>query len=176
MLPARNRTKAISVIGLISFLFGLIFGHYVPYAEQAQMYDALRAISALIFGVVGAWLAVLYSAYKNTSGEIKDDREKSLPIKLLQPLTYSIYIIIFTLIVPLCVPLVKLLPVNYIYFTVLRSLSFSLLCVMTALQFYTLLLSLLPFDWFKTEIELLSKKDQNEKLLQRKKVKDNISN
>src|SRR5690625_7087270 len=45
-------------VGLI--IFSVIFGGKVTFNEQMPIYDGLRNTSAIIFAVMGAWIALLY--------------------------------------------------------------------------------------------------------------------
>lgn len=47
-------------LAVAAVLAGAWFGRKVPFAEQWPMYEGLRTTAAIIFGVIGAWLAIIY--------------------------------------------------------------------------------------------------------------------
>ena len=48
------------IFALVAVLAGGWFGRNVPFSEQWPMFEALRTTAAIIFGVIGAWLAIIY--------------------------------------------------------------------------------------------------------------------
>lgn len=145
------------VILVALFCVGFVYGQSVPFSNQLQVFDTLRQTSVLIFGVVGAWLAVLFPMV-HTQTASQSDAQK-LTKKLFKPITSSLYIIIYSLAAPLSVPLIKKIPCAALVIPELRGLGFASLCVATAIQIYTLLLALQPFDIFKVETEITMEKD-----------------
>lgn len=147
---------------------GYTCGQAIPFSSQVQAFDTLRQTSVLIFGVVGAWLAVLFPMV-HTQAASQDDAQK-LTKKLFKPLTSSLYIITYSLAAPLLAHLIKKIPYATLYIPELRGVGFASLCVATAIQIYTLLLALQPFDFFKTETDIAIAKDDAAK-----RYRDNIT-
>lgn len=155
-------------VGLILiFVAGYTYGEGTPFSKQLQSFDTLRQTSVLIFGVVGAWLAVLFPMVHSQGDSQKNAQD--LTCKLFKPITSSPYIITYSLTIPLIVPFIKKFPLSILYAPELRGLSFASLCVATAIQIYTLLLALQPFDIFKTQTEASIEKDNCSE-----RYKDNI--
>ncbi|MEG6504177.1 hypothetical protein [Nitratidesulfovibrio sp. 1201_IL3209] len=139
------------------FFVGYAYGQSIPFSNQLQAFDTLRQTSVLIFGVVGAWLAVLFPMVHTQTASQKDAQD--LTRKLFKPITSSLYIITYSLMAPLLAPLIKKVPYAVHIIPELRGVGFASLCVATAIQIYTLLLALQPFDLFKTETDLIIEKD-----------------
>lgn len=135
-----------------TFAIGYIYGEDTPFSKQLPSFDILRQTSVLIFGVVGAWLAVLFPMVHSHGDSQKNAQE--LTCKLFKPITSSLYIITYSLVIPLLVPFMKKYAFIMQFSTELRGLSFASLCVATTIQIYTLLLALQPFDILKTQTEL----------------------
>jgi hypothetical protein len=95
-------------------LFCIIFFYYgqnVPFERQWVLYDGLRNTSAIIFGVMGAWIAIIYPEAlssivnkANSSNTANGAREAE---RLLPPLVYSAVILIFVLSVGILTPILK---------------------------------------------------------------------
>jgi len=45
---------------LVAVAAGGWFGRVIPFAEQWPMFEGLRTTAAIIFGVIGAWMAIIY--------------------------------------------------------------------------------------------------------------------
>jgi hypothetical protein len=150
------------VFGVMSFSFGLFYGAAVPFKEQAAIYDVLRNTSAIIFGVVGAWYAVLTPIYLSNmigKGEGRDF-SKQLLRGLTHPIKYSVYILCITVGIYVFTPFIKLLLLSEFTKTCLKSVSFGIVCCMSTLMLFTLLRALMPNDFVNTSIELSEKKEE----------------
>jgi hypothetical protein len=59
-----NRAKWIeAIVAISSFGVGCVYGSFVEFQHQKTIYEVLRNTSAIIFGVVGAWYAVITPMY-----------------------------------------------------------------------------------------------------------------
>ena len=45
---------------MLAILAGLYIGQLVPWKEQELLYTVLRNVNLVLFGVIGAWFAVLF--------------------------------------------------------------------------------------------------------------------
>jgi hypothetical protein len=100
------------------------FGSNIPFSVQWPLYEALRNTSAIIFGVTGAWLAILYPGKLSIFLKGKDHKFFD---QLVQPLFYSILILATVLFIGLFAPIIKhvaFFAKNYKFF---RSLSYAIL-------------------------------------------------
>ena len=170
-----------AIIILLTAVSGYCFGQAVPMSEQLPIFDGLRNTSAIIFGVMGAWLAILHPSSlkqifsRQTSGISSDDR-KTINL-LLMPILVSTFIISIVLIIPLISAAAKSIPVLYENARIYRGVSFSLLACLTILQLWALILTLLPSDILK---RMIQKSEAKEKIRDgmfsatRKKKKENL--
>lgn len=126
---------------------GAIWGHLVPLGTQASIASSLQNTSAIIFGVMGAWIAIVYpEAMKNIIGKHKDGAENGSDIvhRLLFPMIISTAVLASIVISqPIGAPIAASFtePDQQ---TILRRIAFSGLAVLSTLQFYALLLTLYP--------------------------------
>lgn len=137
---------------------GFYFGGDIPFDEQWQLYESLRTTSAIIFAVIGAWLTIIYPDELKKIFVVKKEAEERRPesIELLvSNIRYSTLILITILIVGVVGQILRHSSLQQ-YFSFFRSLSFSLLLVLTFLQIWTLLMTL-------AQAELAKEKITNEK-------------
>ncbi|WP_027329115.1 hypothetical protein [Marinimicrobium agarilyticum] len=147
-------------VAILSF----IVGENIPMKEQVHIYDGLRNTAAIIFGIMGAWIAMLYPNKLNAIFKSKDldkSAKEISEIKLLfKPMIYSTLILFVVISVSILVPVGRNLEFLVGYKGVLRSASFSLVCTITVLQFWSLLMTLLPGDFLKRDIDAKESKNK----------------
>ena len=145
-----------------AFCLGLFFGMDKSTKDILQFIDVLRQTAILIFGVVGAWIAVLFPMLHSTPGlnSDKDGAVKKLMGKLFKPMTYSLYVVVLTLIMPILISVAQKILIPRCVIPYLRGASFGVICVLTALQLYTIFLALDPFDFVKTKNSLEKEKKE----------------
>lgn len=140
---------------LIIFLFltGALcfkFGAGIPFKEQWPLYESLRNTSAIIFGVMGAWIAIIYPNVLSkiygrvNSSDAKAEAEKIN--KLISPMLYATTIVAIVLVIGLAAPIAKRIEYLSQYHNILRSLSFSIFGMLTIAQLWSLILTLIPND------------------------------
>jgi hypothetical protein len=146
---SKSILKFISAISI--FILFFYYGQNVPFEKQWPLYDGLRNTSAIIFGVMGAWIALIYpqallslSTRNHNSENVK---------KLLSPLIYSAVILAFVLVVGITAPILSQIPLFINNYRVVRGLSYSLLGYLTIFQLWTVILTLLPADLVKQNID-----------------------
>lgn len=133
----------------------LLLGGAVPFAEQWPLYEALRNTAAIIFAVVGAWLAIVYpERLKMSQGKAPGAEPKSPDklVKLLEPIVNSTVILAVVLIVGLIAPLIKTAPFVREHVEVFRAISFIILASLTLLQVCTVILTLIPASDVRDQI------------------------
>jgi len=137
------------------------YGKTISVSKQMPLYDSLRTTSAIIFAVMGAWMAVIYPGILSklfTGNEKMTEDDKDNIERLLSPLIYSSIIIAVVLLITTVAPLlhqVRLLKSNV---EVVRGGSYSLLGVLTLTQLWTLLLTLIPGDYIKRNLDVKQSK------------------
>ena len=137
-------------------------GKQTPWKLQVSMYEALRQTSILIFGLIGAWLAVLLPFAIEKGERLKHFFDFSK--KLFPALSAAIYLLFITLIVPFAVGIAQSNisltdEVNQIFCGV----SLSMLAIGIVLLLWGLLMILASFDILKKDIELTEAGEKLEK-------------
>lgn len=137
---------------------GAWFGRKVPVAEQWPMFEALRTTAAIIFAVIGAWMAIIYpERLKLSFRPAKDTAPVELgPAtgwgQLFTPVVHSTLILGVVLLLGITVPVLKhaglAVPVEY-----WRGASYALLVALTLWQLWTVLLTLVPADKVKASLD-----------------------
>ena len=139
-------------------------GRVVPFSEQWPMFEALRTTAAIIFGVIGAWLAIIYPERLKLS--IKNSKDKTEPKdtglgQLFTPVVNSTLILGVILAMGVIAPIVKRYPAN-IDPQWLRGFSYALLVSLTLWQIWTVVLTLVPANSIKS---LSDREDMHRKAL-----------
>ena len=156
--------KVFLVLVWIAVLSGAVVqGGSVSFAQQWPLYEALRNTAAIIFAVVGAWLAIVYPERLRMSqgrpGTAEPKNAEKIA-KLLEPIVNSTVILAVVLIVGLIAPLIKGVPFVRAHVEVFRTISFVILASLTLLQICTVVLTLIPAS------------DVRQQVLEEKVVKD----
>jgi len=108
-------------------VLGFQFGQSVPFVNQWPLYEALRNTAAIIFAVVGAWLAIIYPERLKLSfgapAETKGSSAKLL--LLLTPAVSSTFILMIVLMVGVLAPVFKQMPFVLERLEFFRGISFA---------------------------------------------------
>ena len=147
---------------LIAWMLALIlvpaagwFGRVVPFAEQWPMFEALRTTAAIIFAVIGAWMAIIYPERLKLSlrDPSKADKANHTGLgKLFTPVVNSTAILCIILILGAAAPVLRRysLPCDV---SLLRGGSYALLVTLTLWQIWTVVLSLVPASIVKSYVD-----------------------
>ena len=129
---------------------GFIYGRDVPFEEQWPLFEALRTTSAIIFAVVGAWLAIVYpERLRLTLSPTVDTQAKQSPNNigiLLSPIVNSTVVLCIVLLLGVLAPLLKRAHFVEMYLAESRGISYALLVALTLWQAWTVILTLIPAD------------------------------
>lgn len=154
-------------VASFTFLLGCVYGSVVDFSHQKEIYEILRNTSAIIFGVVGAWYAVITPIY--LGNENKNSKEAIYARKLLKnllvPIKYSVYILCITIIFQLLYPISSLVSLGNIAKIALKAVSFGTICALAVMMLFTLIRSLVPNDFVQTDIEIKDEKAKYEERL-----------
>lgn len=138
------------------------FGAKIAISVQLPIYESLRNTSAIIFGVMGAWIAILYpNSLLKIYGkvEISESEKEYKSIKqLISPMVLSTIIVSLVLVVGLIAPIMRNIHFFVIHKEVVRSFSFSLLGLLTFLQLWALVATLAPSDMIQRTVDFTIKK------------------
>lgn len=161
----RTPIKIIFILAVGAFSF--CYGRNVPFKDQWPLYEALRNTSAIIFGVMGAWLAIIYpdGIFKLFSPKEKSLKKEQLDIakKLNPPIIYSTFIIAYVLAAGFIAPLLKHIPELLSYKAVLRGASYAILGMLTVLQLWALLWTLVSNFFLQKGVDFQIDSDKQKK-------------
>lgn len=134
----------------------LWFGKSIPFQQQWPLYEALRATAAIIFAVVGAWLAIVYPERLRLS--FNSSTKPAEPVNdrftaLFTPIAHSTIILGMVLLAGIAAPIAKQIPILLEYRELARTASFVLLVVLTLWQVWTVVLTLYPADIIKSQAD-----------------------
>lgn len=154
----RKTTTALLFLLFVSAIFGgYIYGKQVPFAEQWPLFEALRTTSAIIFAVVGAWLAIVYPerlrfslGSQESSGQSKSPNNIGT---LLSPAVNSTGVLCIVLLVGVIAPLLKRTALVNMYLSECRGAAYALLVALTLWQTWTVILTLFPADLILSQTE-----------------------
>lgn len=157
--------KIVCVV-ILFFMIGGSFwlGGGIPFKEQMPIYDGLRSTSAIIFAVMGAWIALLYprklsQVFGNKTsneGQIEADQIK----RLFRPMIYSTVILMVVIGMSFFVPLAKQIPALCQYKEIFRAGSFALIGALTCIQLWSLIITLLPGDQIKDDLDQIQQREE----------------
>lgn len=143
------------IVTIAIVIFAAWCGRNIPFSKQWPLFEALRTTAAIIFAVIGAWLAIIYPerlklSYKSTkSGNISDADNSG---ELFAPVVNSTYILCIVLIIGVTAPLIQSIGIvgNVAYW---RAASYGLLVTLTLWQLWTVLLTIDPADRIKSYMD-----------------------
>ena len=155
-----KRTLWVLLAGIIILCF--FVGKQTPWKLQVSMYEALRQTSILIFGLIGAWLAVLLPFAIEKGEKLKHFFDFSK--KLFPALSAAIYLLFITLVIPF---LASIAQSNILFADevsqIFCGISLAILAIGIILLLWGLLMILASFDILKKDIELTEAGDKLEK-------------
>ena len=142
---------AVSAISLAAWL-----GSRVPFAQQWPIFEGLRTTAAIIFAVVGAWLAIAYPERLRVSlrrEKAQQAEQNPNVVGLLTPIAHSTIILAIVLLVGVAAPAVKGLSFIQDNLVIFRGASYALVCALTLWQVWIVILTLVPADVIKRSAE-----------------------
>lgn len=162
--------KAFGYVTLaLIIVISLLFGGNIPFKEQLPIYDGLRNTSAIIFAVMGAWISLIYPNKLSSAFSKKTYQDKSSEIeeikRLFKPMIYSTAILMVVICMSFIVPLAKQSTLLLIHKELFRALSFSTISALSIIQLWSLILTLLPGDSIKDNLdEIKAREDVIERM------------
>lgn len=135
----------------IAFVWvGYSLGQKIPFVQQWPLYEALRNTAAIIFAVIGAWLAIIYperlkiSFHKN---KVEKGTENSSSMGLLlMPAVHSTILLVILLLLGVAAQLLKQVPQVMAHVEIARGISFAWLVIMTCWQVAIVIMTLFPAE------------------------------
>ncbi len=137
----------ILILLLFSLSVGVLAGADISMGIHSKMYEALRTTSGIIFGVTGAWAAIVFpdtltKIYNNES--ILNDKNHEIFSLLRKTMIIAVLIVSITLIFNILVPILKQFQFFIDCKVLLKMLSFATLVALTLVQIWSLLATLAP--------------------------------
>ncbi len=153
---ARMLRIFVLVIVATSMVCAFIYGRGIPFADQKPILDTLVSVSAIVFGVMGAWIALVYP--KGLTGlftkSLPDADQYKRVKRLFSPMKYATIIIAYALVLQVIVPILKQVPKAAGHYGFGRGLSLALLVGLIGLQLWTLFVTLAPIDEAEEHLEI----------------------
>lgn len=151
-----RRTLLLGTAWLLSALLvasGIWLGQAVPFEQQWPLFEALRTTAAIIFAVIGAWIAIIYPERLKLS--FSDQKRPEMKVesglgKLFSPIVHSSAILCMVLLIGIVAPVLRVVPALEEYREICRGISYGLLVALTLWQLWTVVLTLIPADIIKT--------------------------
>jgi hypothetical protein len=140
---------AVTTIGLI--------GYKINFSTQWPIFESLRSTSAIIFGVVGAWMALVYPravrfiARNRNSDNVTKMAEIEDAEVLLKPLIWSSVVLITLVLLGPISEILKHLNLPTQVNEIARSLSFILLVSLSIIQVLAVIQTLRPIQKIKND-------------------------
>jgi len=151
--------KVFKYIAIVAF-FAIIavcgwLGRTIPYSDQYILLDGLRQTASIMFGIFGAWLALVYrrelshllvgkkeSDVKNEIQEVDDSYDDF--VHVYKGVTFSSLIVAIVLGIGYVAPIVRKMVCCPKIIPVIRGISFSVIGFLTVAQIFVIWLSLSP--------------------------------
>lgn len=143
-------------LSLVMVAIAAWFGRDVSFEEQWPLYEALRTTAAIIFAVVGAWLAIVYPDRLRLSlgSEPAEARPANQRFNdLFTPIANSTIILCIVLFIGVLAPILRQVPFLVEHAGWARTFSFMLLMALTLWQLFTVVLTLVPADALKSQAD-----------------------
>lgn len=154
-----KKSVKIAGIALSAILIGVAGwrGSTITFKDQWPLYEALRNTAAIIFAVIGAWLAIVYPerlkmSLRDNGGHRAIGNEQKV-VSLMTPIVNSTVILAAILLVGIGAPLIKELPFVRANVEVFRGVSYGLLTALTLWQLWTVVLTLVPASDVTTSVK-----------------------
>ncbi len=140
--------KVIFFLAFIIFLPIIwFFGKDVPYQDLSDIFDSLKDTAAIIFAILGAWIAVIYPKDLKAIFHVNNSKDIEATV-VFEKLISSLIIVTFTLIVMIAsmpiMALIKNIPFFQGYKEYLRQALLLYIYLLTLAQVYALLATLIP--------------------------------
>jgi hypothetical protein len=129
---------------------GYYYGNSISLGDSWTYFEALRTTGAIVFGVMGALLAIVYPEVIK-QGFRTQERQDAMSVEnihhIIDPLAQSAILLVLLVLLG---PAFAWIKVNYADSFYARSTAFGLLCMLSAWQVWILILVLRPLDLLRT--------------------------
>lgn len=142
-------------------IIGFVYGDNVSGSNQKDFVNLLITISAIVFGVMGAWLSLMKIELQvgiesaNSIDEANDHMKRGRG--LIYPITISALVLIGSIIFSFSYYVIPSLSLNQNIISILKQVSFAVICFGAYNVVYTLIIVI-----FQGGIFLINLSDQNQ--------------
>lgn len=177
-IQVKKMDKVIFFLAFIIFLpIICFFGKDVPYQDLSDIFDSLKDTAAIIFAILGAWIAVIYPKDLKAIFHVNNSKDIEATA-VFEKLISSLIIVTFTLIIMIAsmpiMALIKNIPFFQVYKEYLRQALLLYIYLLTLAQVYALLATLIPN--IKMLIDLARAKSSADVLRRNCSVNDESNN
>jgi hypothetical protein len=139
------------VLCIVAFATGWWAGHGILFVDQVQLLRELREVSTIIFGIMGAWSAIVYPEelkrrLRATEATALDPETLDRFRKLMHCIVLSAAIVAIVLIMQFGAPILGQIPWVQRHCIYFRAVSFAIGCVLAVSQIWVVLLMLVPIN------------------------------
>lgn len=131
------------VVAAIFSIFSFFVGDLVSLPVQLDLYEALRDVSAIVFGVMGAWLAIVHP---DALSSINKSENIGAPIihvdrvaVLVDAMVIATFVLVVSFLFPLFAALIDVPGLIYVPHSTVLQITFSICVLLTlSVSFVTL--------------------------------------
>lgn len=145
---------SIWTVSIVVIFGAAVAGPKVTISQQWPLFDELREVAAIIFGLIGVWMALVYP--KAFAQAFKPGAETDHPgfKRLIRPFWWTAGIVAFVMVYGVVrAGLNAFIGILWPYHPWFRAASFILLCALVLVQLWVLLLAASPIDDLQDELQ-----------------------
>jgi hypothetical protein len=149
------RTILFTVIFVASGVAGFHFGGSLLFSDQWPVFDGLRQTAAIVFGLSGAYIAIVYPAalIALLKRQQMEPNEVAAFRHLLTSMELSFGVLVAVLVAGFCAPIVRHNAWSIQHAQIIRSVSFAFVAILTVVQLIAIVFILRPLDSFTRDVE-----------------------
>ncbi len=137
----------IAVITITALIIALIYGHGISMSHQLKTFDSLKNVAAIIFGIMGAWIAIIYpNSLINVFSKKKSQTVVIQLKRLFFPMRVATIIVISSLVAEWLSPVLHQVEYLVSHREIVRTFSFIVLTAFVLLLIWSLILTLFPLE------------------------------
>ena len=142
-------------VAFLALIVGAVVGGEVSFSDQLALLRSLAEFSALIFALLGIWIAILCpKVLDRILGQGENQAATALPEiravnRLLLPLVLATSTVIFFLLLSFASPALRQCPWLIEHRILCRSILYPVIGVLVLLQSWCLLMAIVPADLLK---------------------------
>jgi hypothetical protein len=149
----------LGIVAVFACVVGACVGVDIPFGKQIELLRELREVSTIIFGIVGAWAAIVYPAelkqkLRPTEVTTLDPDQLANFRSLMRCLIFSALIVVAVLLVQYLGVALRQTQLVQQSSGSLRRLSFATTCLLGVAQLWVIMLMLIPIDSADADVRL----------------------